>query len=76
MQNNSAEQIIDSTFFLISKTDGAVQEYIRLPNKNIDLSYKDLEGTFIGQVSYGHVRNCADGLLLYNPETDTVFLYP
>ena len=75
MQNNSAEQIIDSTFFLISKTDGALQKYIRLPNKNIDLSYKDLEATFIGQVSYGRVRNCADGLLLYNPETDTVFLY-
>lgn len=81
VQNNSAdkitftEQVVDSSFFLISKTDGAILEYIQLPNKNIDLSYKDLGGAFIGQISYGRVRKCPEGLFLYNPEADTVFLY-
>lgn len=75
MQNKSAEQVIDSTFFLISKTDGTVLEYIKLPSKNIDLNYKDLGGLFIAQISYGRVRKSPDGLFLYNPETDTVFLY-
>lgn len=50
------EQVGDSSFFLISKIDGAVLEYIKLPNKNIDLSYGDLGGAFIGQISYGRVR--------------------
>jgi len=81
MQNNSeeeitfTEQVVDSSFFLISKTDGALLEYIQLPNKNIDLSYKDLGGAFIGQISYGRVRKSPEGLFLYNPEADTVFLY-
>lgn len=75
MRNKPAKQVIDSTFFLISKTDGSVLQYIPLPNSNIDLSCKNLEGTFIGQISYGRVRKCPDGLLLYNPETDTVFHY-
>lgn len=81
MQSNSGgkinltEQVVDSSFFLISKTDGAVLEYIQLPNKNIDLSYKNLGGDFIGQISYGRVRKGHEGLFLYNPEADTVFLY-
>lgn len=81
VQNNSAEKITfteqggDSSFFLISQTDGTVSDYIQLPNKNINLSYRDLGDTFIGQVNYGRVRKCPDGLLLYNPEADTVFLY-
>lgn len=70
-----SEQLGDSTFFLISKIDGTVLDYIQLPYKNINLSYKDLEGTFIGQVSYGRVRKCPEGLFLYNPETDSIFLY-
>lgn len=70
-----AESVIDSTFFLISTTDGTVLEYIQLPNKNIDLSYKDLESVFIGQVNYGRIRKCSEGVLLYNPEADTIFLY-
>jgi len=69
------EQVGDSSFFLISKTDGKVLEYIKVPNKNIDLSYGDLGGAFIGQISYGRVRKCQEGLFLYNPESDTVFLF-
>lgn len=77
MQSNAPGivQTIDSAFFLISKLDGTVLDYISLPNKNIDLSYKDLNSVFTGQVSYGRVRKSADGLLLYNPESDTVFHY-
>lgn len=77
MQSNAPDivQTIDSAFFLISKLDGTVLDYISLPNKNIDLSYKDLNSVFTGQMSYGRVRKSADGLLLYNPESDTVFHY-
>ena len=75
VQTGFTEQVGDSTFFLISTTDGTVLEYIRLPNENIDLSYKSLNGDFIGQVSYGRIRSCSDGLFLYNPESDTVFHY-
>ncbi len=70
-----SEQVEDSSFYLISKTDGAVLEYINLPRKNIDLSYKNLEGTFFGQVNYARVRKSPNGLFLFNPENDTVFLY-
>lgn len=77
IQSNAPDivQTIDSTFFLISRWDGTVLDYISLPNKNIDLSYTDLNSVFTGQVSYGRVRKSADGLLLYNPESDTVFHY-
>lgn len=77
IQSNAPDivQTIDSAFFLISRLDGTVLDYISLPNKNIDLSYTDLNSVFTGQVSYGRVRKSADGLLLYNPESDTVFHY-
>lgn len=69
------EQDKDSSFYLVSKVDGAVLEYINLPRKNIDLSYSDLAGTFLGQVNYARVRKSLNGLFLYNPENDTIFLY-
>lgn len=68
-------QAIDSTFFLISNVDGSLLEYIHLPNQNVDLSYKDLNGLFTAQANYGRIRKSSDGLLLYNPESDTIFLY-
>ena len=70
-----SEQYADSSFYLISKANGAVLDYIMLPNKNIDLSYSDLKGSFFGQINYARVRKSPDGLFLYNPETDTIFLY-
>ena len=70
-----AKQYVDSSFYLISKTDGKVLDYISLPSKNIDLSYSDPEGSFFGQINYARVRKSPDGLFLYNPENDTVFLY-
>ena len=70
-----AKQYVDSSFYLISKSDGKVLEYISLSNKNIDLSYCDPEGSFFGQINYARVRKSPDGLFLYNPENDTIFLY-
>ena len=69
------EQFTDSSFLLISKTDGTVLEYINLPGNNIDLSVSNPERTFWGQEGYARVRKCPDGLFLYNPETDTVFFF-
>ena len=68
---------IDSTFFLISKTNGTVLEYINLPSKNVDLSFISDNGGFVsyGTPGFTRVRKCPDGFFLYNPETDTIFLY-
>jgi hypothetical protein len=54
------EQVNDSSFYLISKADGAVLERINLPRNNIDLSYRDPEGSFFGQVNYARVRKSPD----------------
>ena len=70
-----AKQYVDSSIYLISKTDGKVLDYIMLPSKNIDLSYSDPEGSFFGQIRFARVRKSPDGIFLYNPENDTVFLY-
>jgi hypothetical protein len=67
------EQSADSSFYLISCADGTVLEYVDLPRNNIDLSYRDHTG--FGQIGYARVRKSPDGLFLYNPENDTVFLY-
>lgn len=72
---NITEHSVDSAFFFISRLDGAVLDYVLLPNKGVDLSYKSLSSDFVGQVSYGRIRKSAEGLLVYNPESDTVFLY-
>jgi hypothetical protein len=71
--NKAFVEPIDSTFFLISRTDGTVLEYINLPVNNIDLSIKGDWG--YGEEGFARVRKCPDGLFLYNPETDTIFLY-
>ncbi|MDR2774137.1 MAG: 6-bladed beta-propeller [Tannerella sp.] len=65
-------QSIDSSFFRISKTDGKILDYVIIPNNEKDLT--DCGG---GRVlrNFGNMRRCAAGLLLSNPETDTVFLY-
>lgn len=70
-----SKQAADSSFYLISKADGTVLEYINLPRNNIDLSYSDPAGTFFAQVNYARVRKSPDGLFLFNPESDTIFLY-
>lgn len=70
------EHVNDSSFYLLSRMDDKVIEYINLPNTNnrIDITTIKQEN-FYGQINYARVRKSPDGLLLYNPETDTVFLY-
>ena len=59
-----------SPFVRISKTDGKVLEYVELPINSIELKKGDnpLIRTY-------RIVICGKGLLLCNPETDTVFLY-
>lgn len=69
------EQANDSSFFLMSRANGEVLEHIELASNNaINVSTIN-DGDFFGQIGYTRVRKSPDGLLLYNPETDTVFLY-
>jgi hypothetical protein len=63
---------IDSSYFRISKTDGRVLDYVIIPNNEKDLT--DCGGGRV-LLNFGNIRRCAAGLLLSNPETDTVFLY-
>ena len=65
---------IDSSFFLVSKTDGQVLDYIQMTTSQNDLSVRTPSGGLIGSVLTNIVKH-AEGHLLCNPETDTVFLY-
>ena len=60
----------ESPFFLISKTDGAIIENIKVPEKDIVLL--NPEG-----IPFDPARmiQSPEGVFLCNPDTDTVFLY-
>lgn len=61
----------DSPFFLISKTDGAIIDIIKLPEK--DFLLRDNVGeSFSATVPMVHSPT---GVFLCNPDADTVFLY-
>jgi len=70
----------DSTFILISKTDGKVLDYIIVPGDTIDvsesysISKKTGEKRIVAR-TVEHIIKCTDGFLLCNPETDTVFFF-
>ena len=66
--------LVDSSFFLISKADGHVLEYIQMPTSQNDLSFKTPNGNPTMNIATNMVKH-AEGFLLCNPETDTVFLY-
>ena len=65
----------DSSYFRISKTDGKVLEYVIRPRNIIDFTISEYGGEIISRNSYSYMEKSADGLLLCNPKTDTVFLY-
>lgn len=71
-QIDSIPQLNDSSYFRISKTDGRVLDYVIVPSNDIDLT--ECGGMKVLR-NFGNIRKCAAGLLLCNPETDTVFLY-
>jgi hypothetical protein len=66
-----------SPFVRISKTDGKVLDCAELPMDNVELGlYRDMNGTGMLVRGLTHrVIKCDEGVLLCNPETDTVFLY-
>ena len=65
---------IDFSFFLVSKTDGQVLDYIQMPSSQNDLSVRVSGGGLIGTIIIDIVKH-AEGFLLCTSETDTVFLY-
>ena len=65
----------DHRFFLISKKDGKILDFVDIPSASQYLgTYSEELGTFIpGRTT--RILKCKEGILLCNPETDTVFLY-
>jgi hypothetical protein len=66
-----------SPFVRISKTDGKVLEYVELPTAKTELGlYREVNGTRMMVRGLTHrLIKCDGGVLLCNPETDTVFFY-
>ena len=66
---------IDSSFFLISKADGQVLEYIQMTASQNDLSFKIPTGGIGWPPTGNNIAKHTEGFLLSYPETDTVFHY-
>ena len=67
---DTLETTYETPFFLISKIDGTILDTIKL--SPYDLGLKSPDGNRFGSRK---LMECAEGVLLCNPETDTVFLY-
>ena len=62
------------SFYLISKADGTVLDYVELPVAPIFLGiYRN--GTRVWPMNRNRLIKSKEGVLLCNPENDTVFLY-
>ena len=73
---NLTIEYFSSPFVLISKTDGRVLDYVELSSKNIRLSDMSVDSEMGGlSVIKSYLIKCKEGVLICNPETDTVFLY-
>ena len=72
-ETDFSSQLIDSSIYRISKKDGAVLEYIEYPVTEVDIIDKGNGNRSTS--NYQRIINCAAGLFLCNPETDTVFHY-
>jgi hypothetical protein len=77
MNRTDEEKYFASSFVRIDKTDGKLLEYVELPATETVLGiYREVEGRRMLVSGYtNHLIKSARGLLLCNPETDTVFLY-
>ena len=65
---------LDSAFMLISRTDGRLIEYVKMPSPTIDLSIRNEGGGSI----FGHrvvFTKHTEGFLLCTPGNDTIFLF-
>ena len=67
-------QLNDSSYVLISKSDGKLLEYVEMPSHAIDLSLRSATGSlrFTTRV---YITKNAEGFLLCNPGNDTIYLY-
>ena len=70
-----SSQLMDSSIYRISKKDGKVLEYVELPINEVDIIEYGNEGFTSKKFYESRIKNCAIGLFLCFPETDTVFLY-
>jgi hypothetical protein len=67
---------LDSAFVLISKIDGSLLGYVEMPRPTIDLSVRTGTGTGSPMwMRYERIVKHSDGLLLSNPENDTIYLF-
>ena len=65
----------DSSYFRIDKKDGKVLDYIAISNNQIDLSFTLRNGALRLIPTFNRLEGCAEGAILFNHETDTVFFY-
>ena len=66
-------EFIDTAFIRISKTDGKILDYVAVTNNRIVMK-DDSQGRSIQGRTTRMIKH-KEGILLCNPETDTVFLY-
>jgi hypothetical protein len=72
-ESDLSSQLMDSSIYRISKKNGKVLEYVEFPINTVDIIRSD-KFKFINFYE-SRIKNCAAGLFLCLPETDTVFLY-
>ena len=71
-----SSQLMDSSIYRISKKTGKVLEYVEFPINDVDIFIYNNEMKMKYMKFYvSRIKNCAAGLFICLPETDTVFLY-
>jgi len=70
------EDRLESAFARISRKDGRIEEYIKVPEDfwEVELTAAMEDGMKLAAPT-PRITVCKDGLLLHNQETDTVYLY-
>ena len=76
-ETDSLVQFYNHPFVRISKADGKVLDYVKIPSNETELKFDvNLNGRAIrAAILINPVISTEKGLFLCNPETDTVFLY-
>ena len=69
-----SEEDNETPFYLISKTDGEVLDYVEIPYVPLSLRI-NVDGRRIGHLYFTRLLKCSEGILLSSAETDTIFLY-
>ena len=74
-ETDLSSQLMDSSIYRISKKTGKVLDYVEIPINTVDIIEYGNEGFTSKKLYESRIKNCAAGLFLCLPETDTVFLY-